>query len=50
MLQAVGHRVQSLRRTAFGPLKLARLKVGEWRELDEREVAALRRTTGLAIR
>ena len=50
MLQAVGHRVQSLRRTSFGPLKLARLKVGEWRELDEREVAALRRTTGLAIR
>jgi pseudouridine synthase len=50
MLQSVGHRVKSLRRTAFGPLKLARLKVGEWRELDEREVAALRRTTGLAIR
>ena len=28
MLLAVGHRVQSLRRVAFGPLKLGRLKVG----------------------
>jgi pseudouridine synthase len=50
MFQAVGHRVQALRRTAFGPLKLGRLKVGEWRVIDEREVAALRRATGLDVR
>jgi len=45
MLMAVGHRPLSLRRTAFGPLKLGRLKVGGWRVLGEAEVAALRRTS-----
>jgi 23S rRNA pseudouridine2605 synthase len=44
MLQAVGHRVQSLRRTGFGPLKLGRLKTGDWRVLGEAEVEALRRS------
>jgi 23S rRNA pseudouridine2605 synthase len=43
MLHAVGHKVQSLRRTGFGPLKLGRLKVGDWRLLGEPEVEALRR-------
>lgn len=43
MLHAVGHKVQSLRRTGFGPLKLGRLKTGDWRVLGEPEVAALRR-------
>jgi len=43
MLLAVGHRVQSLRRVAFGPLKLGRLKVGGWRVLGIAEVDALRR-------
>jgi len=43
MLQAVGHRVQSLRRTGFGPLKLGRLKTGDWRVLGDAEVEALRR-------
>ncbi|TMF41137.1 MAG: rRNA pseudouridine synthase [Chloroflexi bacterium] len=47
MLQAVGHKVISLRRTAFGPLRLGRLKTGGWRVLSEGEVAALRRATGL---
>ncbi|HKW69419.1 MAG TPA: pseudouridine synthase [Candidatus Dormibacteraeota bacterium] len=50
MLQAVGHRVQSLRRTAFGPLRLGRLKTGGWRVLSRGEVAALRRATGLDSR
>jgi 23S rRNA pseudouridine2605 synthase len=45
MLLAVGHRVQSLQRVGFGPLKLGRLKVGGWRVLGEAEVAALRRAT-----
>ena len=46
MLIAVGNRVQSLRRVAFGPLRLGRLKVGGWRVLGEAEVDALRRASG----
>ena len=44
MLHGIGHKVQSLRRTGFGPLKLGRLKEGGWRVLGEAEIAALRRT------
>lgn len=47
MLMAVGHRVNALQRTAFGPLRLGRLKPGDWRVLRDAEVAALRRATGL---
>ncbi len=47
MLLAVGHHVQSLRRVAFGPLKLGRLKVGGWRVLGPAEVAALKRAGGM---
>jgi 23S rRNA pseudouridine2605 synthase len=47
MLLAVGHRVQSLRRVAFGPLKLGRLKVGGWRVLVPAEVEALKRAGGV---
>jgi 23S rRNA pseudouridine2605 synthase len=43
MLHGVGHKVQSLRRTGFGPLKLGRLKTGDWRVLGEAEVEALHR-------
>jgi 23S rRNA pseudouridine2605 synthase len=42
MLHSVGHKVQSLSRTGFGPLKLGRLKMGDWRVLGEAEVEALR--------
>jgi len=41
---ALGHRVQRLRRVAFGPLTLGRLRPGEWRALTPREVAQLRAT------
>jgi 23S rRNA pseudouridine2605 synthase len=44
MLHAIGHKVQSLQRVWFGPLKLGRLKAGGWRVLGEAEVAALRRS------
>lgn len=44
MLHSVGHKVQSLRRVGFGPLKLGRLKTGDWRVLGEAEIEALRRT------
>ena len=47
MLHAVGHKVQSLQRVGFGPLKLGRLKAGGWRVLGEPEVAALRHTVGI---
>jgi pseudouridine synthase len=45
MMQAVGHRVLALERTAFGPVRLGRLKTGGWRVLSEGEVGALRRAT-----
>jgi 23S rRNA pseudouridine2605 synthase len=50
MIHGVGHKVHSLRRTGFGPLKLGRLKTGSWRVLGEAEVAALRRAVGIATR
>jgi 23S rRNA pseudouridine2605 synthase len=43
MFDAIGHPVDTLRRVAIGPLREARLKVGEWRELSAEEVAALKR-------
>lgn len=50
MMQAVGHRTESLSRVSFGPLKLGRLKTGGWRVLGEAEVLALRRAVGLEAR
>jgi len=47
MLDAVGHPVRDLQRTAFGPLRLGRLKEGDWRRLRPPEVASLRRAAGL---
>ena len=47
MVQAVGHKVQTLRRAGVGPLRLGRLKTGGWRVLSSGEVAALRRAAGL---
>lgn len=46
MLQSVGRKVLSLERTAFGPLRLGRLKTGGWRVLSAGEVAAVRRAAG----
>ncbi len=47
MLQVAGHRVLSLRRTGFGPLRMGRLKTGGWRVLSAGELAAVRRAAGL---
>lgn len=41
MLQAVGHKVLRLHRDKFGPLELADVAEGSWRELTETEVAAI---------
>jgi pseudouridine synthase len=42
MFEAVGHRVIALRRTRIGPLGLGRLRPGEWRALNQQEVARLK--------
>jgi 23S rRNA pseudouridine2605 synthase len=41
MIEAVGSRVLKLVRTAIGPIEIAGLKIGTWRLLEEREIAAL---------
>ncbi len=49
MVQEVGRKVLALRRTSFGPLRLGRLKTGDWRVLSSGEVSALRRAVGLEV-
>jgi 23S rRNA pseudouridine2605 synthase len=43
MLLRVGHPVKKLRRIRMGPLDLKGLAVGEWRELNSKELAMLRK-------
>ncbi len=43
MLEAVGHEARELHRTAFGPIRLGRLKAGGHRRLRPEEVEALKR-------
>jgi 23S rRNA pseudouridine2605 synthase len=43
MCEAVGHPVRALRRTRIGPIADRGLKPGQWRNLTEPEIAALRR-------
>ena len=48
MFESVGHEVLRLHRTCFGPLALPpELQEGQWRELTEEELAALRRAAGM---
>ncbi len=42
MCEAVGHPVDRLRRVRIGPIADARIRPGEFRELDAKELAALR--------
>lgn len=46
MAEAVGNEVAGLRRVAFGPLGLGKLRVGEARRLSEAEVEGLRAAAG----
>lgn len=46
MFAAIGHPVRQLRRTAFGPVRLGRLREGDVRRLREPEVRALREAAG----
>ncbi|MCL2745782.1 MAG: rRNA pseudouridine synthase [Coriobacteriia bacterium] len=41
MCEAIGHPVQKLHRTHFGPLALGTLREGNWRHLEPDEVSAL---------
>lgn len=45
MFEALGHRVKTLHRSRYGPLKLEGLEPGQWRELEPSEVEALRAVT-----
>jgi putative addiction module CopG family antidote len=45
MVEAVGFKVLKLVRTGLGPLTLAGLEVGKWRELTPTEVAAVRKSS-----
>jgi len=42
MLETVGHPVRRLHRSGYGPLSIAGLAPGEWRELTRDEIDALR--------
>jgi pseudouridine synthase len=42
MCDAIGHPVERLTRIAIGPIRDARLKPGQWRDLTDQEVARLR--------
>jgi 23S rRNA pseudouridine2605 synthase len=41
MVEAIGSKVLKLVRTAIGPIQIGELKIGTWRLLDDREIAAL---------
>jgi 23S rRNA pseudouridine2605 synthase len=50
MCEAVGHPVQTLRRTKVGPISDRKLKPGEWRELKADEVAALKKAAAKPLK
>lgn len=48
MFKGIGHPVVELHRDVFGPLKLGDLPLGQWRDLTEDEVRAVKELTGLS--
>jgi 23S rRNA pseudouridine2605 synthase len=46
MCEAIGHPVNQLTRVAIGPIRDARLRLGQWRDLTVEEVRQLRRAAG----
>ena len=50
MCDAIGHPVTQLRRIAIGPIRDAKLKPGEWRDLTEDEVRRLRSSAAHELR
>jgi 23S rRNA pseudouridine2605 synthase len=47
MFEAIGHPVVRLRRVRIGPIVDENIPIGHWRELDEQELARLRRAARL---
>ena len=47
MVEAIGSEVMKLVRTAIGPIPIGELKIGTWRLLDTREIAALSAAAGI---
>ncbi|WP_454300769.1 pseudouridine synthase [Salana multivorans] len=47
MMDAVGHPVQRLTRTAIGPVRLGQLRSGQLRRIEGRELALLQKDVGL---
>jgi pseudouridine synthase len=45
MCDAIGHPVRQLRRVAIGPIRDARLRLGQWRDLTAEEVQRLKRAS-----
>jgi 23S rRNA pseudouridine2605 synthase len=43
MCDAIGHPVEHLKRVAIGPIRDAKLRLGHWRELNEKEVERLKK-------
>jgi pseudouridine synthase len=50
MCEAIGHPVERLRRVAIGPIRDARLKPGQWRDLTKDEIVRLRKAARPAPR
>lgn len=46
-ISSFGHKVLRLKRVAIGPIKLGKLKPGQWRDLTEEELKSLRKALGL---
>jgi 23S rRNA pseudouridine2605 synthase len=49
MCDAIGHPVTHLKRVAIGPIRDGKLKLGQWRDLSEREVSALKTVRGAGL-
>lgn len=47
MFEAVGHVVLRLKRIAIGPITIDGLEEGKWRRLDQKELTALKKLTGI---
>jgi 23S rRNA pseudouridine2605 synthase len=47
MFRKLGFKVRELHRSEYGPLKLGKLKYGQWRYLKPQEIEALKKVTGL---
>src|SRR5438046_2358009 len=48
MFESIGHPVGRLRRVRIGPIVDEQIPIGHWRDLDEQELAKLRRAARLA--